>query len=63
MKDAQVIEMIQMLLEMSTDIYLQFKYTMQAVSKGHHTTDKFVDKLFSLTDERRPLLIGMKGGI
>lgn len=57
----EIIEMLQILHEMGTDTYLQCKYAMQTVSRGN-STEKFVEKLFIVTDKHRPVLIGMKGG-
>lgn len=57
----EIVEMLLMLHEMGTDTYLQCKYAMQAVSRGN-STEKFVDKLFIVTDRHRPALIGMKEG-
>lgn len=59
----EIIEMVQILSEMGTDTYLQCKYTMQAVSRNQKRTEDFIEKLFSVADSRRPLQIGMKGGI
>lgn len=57
----EILEMLQMLHEMNTDTYLQCKYAMQAVSRSN-STEKFVDKLFIVSDRHRPALIGMKKG-
>lgn len=59
----EIIEMVQVLLDMRTDTYLQCKYTMLAVSADNPNLADFTKRLFRLTDRRRPLLIGMKGGI
>lgn len=58
----EIIEMIQILLEMSTDTYLKCKYIFLAVSTEHQGTHNFINKLFELTDKRRPLSIEMKKG-
>ena len=59
----QIVEMTRMLSEMSTETYQRCKYTMLVVSRGKPgSTEDFVQKLFSLTDSRRPLQIGMKEG-
>lgn len=58
----EIIEMVQILLEMGTDTYLQCKYTMQAVSGDQERAEGFIEKLFCVVDGRRPLQIGMKGG-
>lgn len=57
----EILEMLHMLHEMGTDTYLQCKYIMQAVSRGG-STEKFVDKLFTVSDRHRPALIGMREG-
>ena len=59
----EIVEMTQILLEMQTDTYMMCKYTMQAVSRDSQQMEAFVNKLFSLIDSRRPLLIGMKEAI
>ena len=56
----EIKEMPYILLHMDTDTYLQCKYMLQAASRGRKRVEDFVNKLFSLTDSRRPLLIGMK---
>lgn len=58
----EIIEILRILHEMSTDTYLQCKYTMQAASK-ESSTKRFVNKLFIVADRHRPALIGMKGDI
>ena len=58
----EIIEMTTMLQRMDMDAYLQCKYTLQAVSRDQQREKDFIDKLFSVADSRRPLLIGMKGG-
>lgn len=58
----EIAGMVQCLLEMRTDTYMMCKYTLLAVSMGHHGTHEFMEKLFSLADRKRPLLIGMKKG-
>lgn len=58
----EIIEMVQILQGMGTDTYLQCKYTLLAASRDRRRVEKFTRKLFSLTDSRRPLLIGMKEG-
>lgn len=58
----EIIEMVQILSEMGTDTYLKCKYTMQAVSRDQKRVEDLIDKLFHITDSRRPLQIGMKKG-
>ena len=58
----EVVEMTQVLLEMSTDTYLKCKYALMAVSAEHKGTQNFINELFKFTDKRRPLLIEMKKG-
>ncbi len=58
----EIIKMTQTLQRMSTDTYLQCKYTLQAVSRNQQREKDFINKLFSVADSRRPLLIGMKKG-
>lgn len=55
----EIIEMVQVLLDMRTDTYLQCKYTLLAVSADNSDLADFTKKLFRLTDSRRPLLLGM----
>ena len=63
MEMKEVFKIVQGLQELSTDTYMQFKYTMLAVSRAHQTYDyDFAKDLFSLADKHRPLLIGMKEG-
>lgn len=57
----EIIEMVQILLSMSTNTYSECKYTLLAVSKDDPKLKNFISKLFGLTDSRRPLLIEMKG--
>jgi hypothetical protein len=54
----EVVEMTQVLLEMSTDTYLKCKYALIE----HKGTQNFINELFKFTDKRRPLLIEMKKG-
>ena len=56
----EIIEMVQTLQRMGTDTYLQCKYTLQAVSRDQQREKDFINKLFSVADSRRPLLIEMK---
>lgn len=58
----EVIEMAQILLEMSTDTYLKSKYTLLAVSSKHPEDKVFFDVLFDRIDKKRPLLITDKEG-
>ena len=58
----ETIGMIRILLEMSTDTYLKCKCIFLAVSTEHQEMHKFINKLFELTDKRRPLSIEMKKG-
>jgi hypothetical protein len=62
MKDKmkKVIEMTHILTEMDTDAYMQCKYMLLVVSKGRNGMNHLVKMLFGLTDDRRPLCIGMK---
>ena len=57
----ELVEMIQILQKMSTDTYMQCKYALLLASMEHQETKAFLEKLFSLTDNRRPLRIEMKG--
>ena len=59
----ETIGMIRILLEMSTDTYLKCKCIFLAVSTTEHQgMHDFINKLFELTDKRRPLSIEMKKG-
>lgn len=60
-KMKKVIEMMQILTEMDADTYMQCKYILLVVSKGRNSMNHLVRTLFSLTDDHRPLCIGMKG--
>lgn len=61
MKD--IIEMMQILLEIGTDAYMECKYILLSVNAGHQGTHNFMNKLFEVTDRHRPLTIGMKEGV
>lgn len=56
----EVGEMIQALLGMKMDTYMKSKYMLLAVSREHQDTHDFIKILFSMIDNRRPLLIEMK---
>ena len=58
----EIIEMVQILQRMDTDTYQECKYTMLAGNRERPLVENFTRMLFSLTDSRRPLQIGMKGG-
>ena len=59
----EIIEMVQILSEMGTDTYLKCRYIFLAVSTEHQGMHDFINKLFELTDKRRPRSIEMKEGI
>lgn len=59
----EIIGMIQILSVIGTDTYLKCKYIFLAVSTEHQGTHDFINKLFEITDKRRPPLIGMKKGV
>lgn len=59
----EVIEMAQILLEMSTDTYLKSKYALLAVSSKHPGDKAFFDVLFDRIDKKRRLLIEDKRGV
>lgn len=61
-KMKKVIEMTQILTDMDADAYMQCKYMLLVVSNRHNGMNHLVKVLFSLTDEHRPLCIGMKEG-
>ncbi|MBD5463651.1 MAG: hypothetical protein HDR24_11460 [Lachnospiraceae bacterium] len=56
----EITELVQVLLSMSTNTYLECKYTLLAVSKDNPKLNNFINVLFGLTDKSRPLLIEMK---
>ena len=59
----EIIDMVQILSEMGTDTYLKCRYVFLAVSTEHQGMHDFINKLFELTDKRRPQSIEMKEGI
>lgn len=61
-KMKKVIEMTHILTEMDADAYMQCKYILLVVSKRRNGMNHLVKVLFGLTDEHRPLCIGMKEG-
>lgn len=58
----EVIEMAQILLEMSTDTYLKSKCMLPAASRGHLGDRHFLEVLFDCVEKKRPLLIEDKRG-
>ncbi len=58
----EIMEMKQILLEISTDTYLKCKYMFLASSREYPAGNTFFKVLFGITDRERPLLIEMKGG-
>lgn len=57
----ELVEMTQILSNMSTDTYMRCKYALLLSSSEHQETNAFFKKLFSLTDRHRPLGIGING--
>lgn len=57
-----VVEMAQDLIAMETGAYMTCKYILLVVSKRRNGMNHLVKALFGLTDDRRPLCIGIKEG-
>lgn len=55
----ETIDTIQVLCEMGTDIYMECKYTLLAVSRQRPAVNDFMKELFRLADQHRPLIIYM----
>lgn len=53
--------MMQILMELNTDTYMQCKCLLLIVNKRRNGMNHLVKTLLSLTDDHRPLCIGMKG--
>lgn len=56
----ELVKVMKALSNISTDSYSMCKYTLQAVSGKQQEEKDFINELFRLTDNHRPLLIGMK---
>lgn len=59
MSEKEIQEMMEILMEVGTDQYEQFKYTILLSSKGNSNVNNFFVRVFKLTDKRRPLLLEM----
>lgn len=59
MSDKELLEMISILMKMSTDTYEKCKYMTLAYEKQHKTLDTmaFLVTLFNLVDNHRPKLL------
>lgn len=62
MSKEEIQEMVDILMELGTERYTYFKYTILLSSKRDSKVNNFFVKLFDFTDKNRPLLIEMKGG-
>ncbi len=64
MSREEIEEMATILMELGVDTYLKCKLMILANAKKHQPqeTVDFFEKLFAITDERRPLLLEMRGG-
>lgn len=62
MEFKEIVELVNILTEMSLDTYMRCKYTILAACK-HDGSLYFFTKLFALVDKRRPKLLEMKGGV
>ena len=62
MSNEEIVEMVTILMEMSTDTYLKCKHMILADARTRSSagTINFLDKLFELTDKNRPLMLEMK---
>lgn len=58
----EMIELIEILMEIGTERYEHFKYTILLSSKDNSNVNNFFVKVFEFTDKKRPLLLEMKEG-
>lgn len=55
----KIIQMSKDLIEMDIDTYNMFKYTSRTQATGNQNLTKFLNVLFELVEEKRPLLLEM----
>lgn len=60
MSEKEIQEMIDILMELGTERYTYFKYTILLSSKNNSKVNAFFEKVFDFTDKNRPLLLEIK---
>lgn len=55
----KIIQMSKEMMNMDTDTYYKCKYTLKTHANGNESLTRFLDVLFELVEEKRPLLLEM----